>query len=49
MQSNPNVDFCGTIMLLRALKKAESLTEHELQKIAARVAVQMGADIIIDI
>ena len=49
MQSNANIDFCGVIMLLRALKKAGRLTDNELHRIADRVATQMGADIIISV
>ena len=49
MQSNANIDFCGVIMLLRALKKAGRLTDNELQRIANRVATQIGADIIISV
>lgn len=44
-----NIDYCGIVMLLRAMLRKELCTEAEAKKIAARIAVQYGADIIISI
>ena len=44
---NPNVDLLGQVNLLRALQKAGIITDVELRKIAARIAVKNRADIII--
>ena len=44
--SNPNIDLLGQVNLLRALKKAGIITETELRKVAARLAVKNGADIV---
>jgi len=45
-EANANINFCGIINLLRSLEK-HGFTEAEIKKIAARVAVKTGADIII--
>ena len=49
MHKNANIDYCGIIMLLRAIKKTGALTEKELRKIAVRLAAEMSADIIISL
>lgn len=43
---NPNIDLLGQVNLLRALQKADIITDVELRKIVARIAVKNGADII---
>ena len=43
---NPNIDLLGQVNLLRALQKAGIITELDLRKIAARIAVKNGAAII---
>ncbi len=42
---NPNIDFCGIRNLLRQLE-GRGFTKPELKKIAARIASNIGADII---
>ncbi len=44
--SDPNIDLLGQVNLLRALQKAGIISETELKKIAARLAVKNGASII---
>lgn len=46
---NANVDYCGVVNLLRDLLKRGLCTKAEARKIAAQIAVQYGADIIISI
>ena len=46
---NANVDYCGIVTLLRTMLKQKICTETEVKRIAARLAVQYGADIIIAI
>lgn len=41
-----NLDYCGVVTMLRQLVKAGACTEAEAQKVAARVAVKFGIDII---
>ena len=48
-QYNANVDYCGIITLLRTMLKQKLCTEPEAKRIAARLAVQYGADIIISL
>lgn len=48
-ECNANVDYCGIVTLLRALLKQNLCTAAEAKNIAARLAVQYGADIIISI
>ncbi len=48
-QTNVNVDFCGIIFLLRQLVQSGNCTEKEAKNIASRIAVKMGADIIISL
>ncbi len=43
---NPNIDLLGQVNLLKALQRAGIITDVELRKIAARLAVKNGADII---
>lgn len=44
-----NVNLCGVAQLLRGLLKQGRITPKEAQKILSRVAVQIGADIIISL
>lgn len=46
---NANVDYCGVVNLLRDLVKRKICTKAEAKKIAAWIAVQYGADIIISL
>lgn len=46
---NANVDYCGVIILIRALVQAGSITKKEARQIAARVAACYGATIILDV
>lgn len=41
-----NVDFCGILNLLAALKRA-GFPKAELEQVAARIAAQTGATILI--
>ena len=43
---NPNIDLLGQINLLKALQRAGIINEAELRKIAARLVVKNGADIV---
>ena len=45
----PNIDYCGVLNLIRTLLHAGKCTEAEAKRIAARLAVQYGADIIISL
>ncbi len=42
---NPNIDFCGIRNLLHLLE-GQGFTKNELKKISARIAANIGADII---
>jgi hypothetical protein len=44
-----NLDYCGIVMLLRQLIQNGTVTMREAKKIAARIAAQCGADIIISL
>lgn len=46
MESNANVDYCGVLNLLRCMIKRGVCTQEETQKIAARVQVRLGADVL---
>ncbi len=46
IMSDPNIDLLGQVNLLRALQKAGIISETELRKIAARLAVKNSASII---
>ena len=48
-ENNANIDYCGIVTLLRTMLKQKLCTETEAKRIAARLAVQYGADIIIAI
>lgn len=45
--SIPNIDYCGVVNLLRCLIEKEICTEKEAKRIAARVAKNIGADVIL--
>lgn len=44
---NPNIDYLGSIHLLRCLMERELISPAEARRIAARVKVRLGADIVI--
>lgn len=46
---NPNADYLGMINLLRSLREKALISEAEAKKIAARLMVQLGSDIIISL
>ena len=46
---NVNVNYCGVILLLRKLVESGHCTKKEAGRIAARIAKQTGADIILSI
>ena len=46
---NANVNFCGVIILLRKLVELGHYKKKEANRIAARIAKQTGADIILSI
>ncbi len=46
---NANVNYCGVIILLRKLVASGHCTKKEVGRIAARIAKQTGADIILSI
>lgn len=43
---NANVNYIGMVNLLRALRNAGVISEAEARKIAARLRVEIGADVI---
>lgn len=43
---NANVNYIGMVNLLRALRNAGIISEVEARKIAARLRVETGADVI---
>ena len=43
--TNANIDYCGICNLLRLLE-SQGFSKVELKKIAARIAADIGADII---
>ena len=43
----PNIDYCGVVNLLRRLTEKNICTEKEVKRIAARVARNIGADVIL--
>lgn len=47
-QTNRNIDFCGINNLLLMLE-GHGFNKNDLRKIAARIAAQMGADIILSV
>ena len=46
---NPNADYLGIVTLLRGLRERGLVSGSEAKKIAARLMVQLGADIIISL
>lgn len=46
---NPNVDYLGSVKLLRCLLEQELISLAEAHKIAARVKVRLGANIVISL
>lgn len=46
---NPNADYLGSVNLLRCLLERELISLMEARKIAARIKVRLGADIIISL
>ena len=46
---NPNADYLGIVTLLRGLREQGLVSGSEAKKIAARLMVQLGADIIISL
>ena len=49
LQMNPNADYLGIIALLRGLREHGLISNSEAKKIAARLKVRLGADIIISL
>ena len=47
-EKSADVDYCGVIILIRALIQSGSITKKEARRIAARVAAHYGATIIFD-
>jgi len=45
-QTKINIDYCGILNLLRTLEQY-GFSKAELKKLSARIAAQMGADIIL--
>ena len=43
------IDYCGVIVLLRKLLACGTFTSQEAEKIAHRVALETGADLIISL
>lgn len=46
---NPNADYLGIVTLLRGLRERGLVSGSEAKMIAARLMVQLGADIIISL
>ena len=46
---NPNADYLGIVTMLRSLREQGLVSGSEAKKIAARLMVQLGADIIISL
>ena len=44
-----NVNYYGIILLLRQLRENGSFSEKELRRVAARIAADSGADIMISL
>ena len=42
---DPNINFCGIMILLRVLRDEGILTEKEVHGIAVRIALETGATI----
>lgn len=43
---NANVDYLGLLNLIRGLLNAEMISKTEAKKIAARLKVEMGANVV---
>lgn len=46
---NPNADYLGIVTMLRSLREQGLVSGNEAKKIAARLRIQLGADIIISL
>lgn len=46
---NADIDYCGIVLLLRQLTASGACTKQEAKKIAARIAAQTGAHIILPV
>lgn len=46
---NPNVDYLGSLQLLRCLMEQKLISPAEARKIAARCKARLGADIVISL
>ncbi len=46
---NTRIDYFGVILLLRNLLLSGAFSHQEIEKIARRVAVESGADLIISL
>ena len=44
-----NINYYGIILLLRQLRERGSFSEQELRRVAARIAADRGADIMISL
>ncbi|MDY5509130.1 MULTISPECIES: hypothetical protein [Oscillospiraceae] len=44
-----NINYYGIILLLRQLLESGSFSEKELRRVAARIAADSGADIMISL
>ncbi len=42
---DPNINFCGIMILLRVLRDEGILTEKEVRAIAVRIAVETGVTV----
>ncbi len=49
IRMNPNADYLGIVTMLRSLREQGLVSGSEAKKIAARLMVQLGADIIISL
>ena len=49
IRMNPNADYLGIVTMLRRLREQGLVSGSEAKKIAARLRVQLGADIIISL
>lgn len=46
---DPNIDYLGSIHLLRCLLEQKLISSAEAHRIAARVKARLGADIVISL
>lgn len=49
IRMNPNADYLGIVTMLRRLREQGLVSGSEAKKIAVRLRVQLGADIIISL